>query len=216
MGPSVENPDLVYQETGYSKSLTYSRPAECGSRQAIQARPDHSNRIVSPSRSLPSNLQQAAPASDRPFCSKVQLQTGSVGVTSTRPPGLGSQCTQFAMEVSGSICLPTGSHLGQSSGEAAVLVQENHSDCSRGAQHALVLGSIDYVISNPIVFTQPVEPTHPTIQLDSTQESVNILSNGQARPSLTLPTAISLLRFIIGLDNKKDAMTSRCLDRKEV
>ena len=43
-------------------SPTHSRPAESGSRQAIQARPDHSNRVVSPSRGLPLNLQQEAPA----------------------------------------------------------------------------------------------------------------------------------------------------------
>ena len=39
--PSVENPDLVYQQTGYAQSPTHSRPAECGSRQAILARPDN-------------------------------------------------------------------------------------------------------------------------------------------------------------------------------
>ena len=39
--PSMENPDLVYQKAGYSQSLTHSRPAECGSRQGIQARPDN-------------------------------------------------------------------------------------------------------------------------------------------------------------------------------
>ena len=40
---SVENPDLVYQQTGYSQSPTHSRLGECGSRQPIQARPDNSN-----------------------------------------------------------------------------------------------------------------------------------------------------------------------------
>ena len=38
---TMENLDLAYQETTYSKSPTHSRPAERGSRQAIQARPDH-------------------------------------------------------------------------------------------------------------------------------------------------------------------------------
>ena len=38
------------------------RLAECGRRQAIQARPDHPNRVVSPSGGLPSNMQQVAPA----------------------------------------------------------------------------------------------------------------------------------------------------------
>ena len=83
--PSVENTDLVYQQTGYSQSPTHNRPSECGSRQAIQARPDHSNRVVSPSGGLPSNMQQVAPTSNRPFCDKVQQQTSPVCVTS---PGL--------------------------------------------------------------------------------------------------------------------------------
>ena len=39
--PAVENPDLVYQKPGYPQSPTHSRLAECGSRQAIKARPDH-------------------------------------------------------------------------------------------------------------------------------------------------------------------------------
>ena len=52
--------DLMCQETSNSQSPTHSRLAECGSRQAIQARPDHQNRVVSPSRGLPINMQQVA------------------------------------------------------------------------------------------------------------------------------------------------------------
>ena len=65
--PSVENPDLVFLETGDIQSPTHSRPAECGSRQTFQTRPDHPNRVVSPSRSLPSSRQQVASTSDRLF-----------------------------------------------------------------------------------------------------------------------------------------------------
>ena len=43
--PAMEDLDLVYQKTSDSQSPTYSRPAEHGSRQAIQARPDHPNRV---------------------------------------------------------------------------------------------------------------------------------------------------------------------------
>ena len=115
-------------------------------------------------------MQQVAPASDRLFRNKVQQQTGSICVTSSGPPGLGSRCTQSAMGGSGPICLPTGSHLGRSSGEVAGLpVQKNHSDCFRVAQHALVLGSSDHVQPDPTV---PAQPAQPTIQSDSTQESV--------------------------------------------
>ena len=74
----VENSNLVFQETGYSQSLTHSRLSECNSRQTIQARPDHSDKVVSPSRGLPVNMHQVAP-------------TDSVCVTSSRPPGLGSR-----------------------------------------------------------------------------------------------------------------------------
>ena len=69
---------------------------------------------------------------------------------------------------SGSICLPTSSHLGQSGEVAGLPVQDNHSDCSRVAKYSLVLGSSDYVKPNPNV---PAQPAHSTIQSDSTQES---------------------------------------------
>ena len=54
---SVENPDLVCQKTGDSQSLTHPRWAEFGSRQAIQVRPDHPDRMVSPYRGLSGNMQ---------------------------------------------------------------------------------------------------------------------------------------------------------------
>ena len=64
MCPTVENLDLVYQETSDSQSPTHTRPIECGSRQAIHTRPDHQNRMVSPSRGLRNNMQQVTPATD--------------------------------------------------------------------------------------------------------------------------------------------------------
>ena len=64
-------------------------------------------------------MQQVAPVPDRPICHEVQQQATSVCVTSTRPPGHSSEQTQPAMGGSGCICLPNGSHLGQSGGEAA-------------------------------------------------------------------------------------------------
>ena len=57
--------------------------AEHGSRQAIQARPDHSNRMVPPSRGFPNYMQQVAPTSHRSICHEVQQQVTSVRDTST-------------------------------------------------------------------------------------------------------------------------------------
>ena len=78
--PAMQNLDLVYQEASNSQSLTHSRPAECDSRQVFQARPDHPNRVVSPSRDFPSNMQQVAPAKHRFICHEVQQQVASEAV----------------------------------------------------------------------------------------------------------------------------------------
>ena len=73
------------------------------------------------------------------------------------------------MVESGRIRLPTSGHLGQSGGEVAGLpLQENHSDCSGVAQHALVLGSSDHVQSDP---TEPAQPVDTAFQSDPSQKS---------------------------------------------
>ena len=165
----MENLDLVYQASSNSKSPTYPRAVECGSRQAIQTGPDHSNRMVPPSRGFSSYMQQVAPTSDRSICHEVQQQVTSVRVASTGFPGSSSGCTQSAMGEPGRIRLPTSSHLGQSGGEVTGLtLQENHSDCSGVAQHALVLGSSDHVQSDP---TEPAQPVDTTFQSDPSQKS---------------------------------------------
>ena len=52
---------------------------------------------------------------------------------------------------SGSICLSTSSHLGQSGEVTGLPLQQDNSDCTRVAQHALVLGSSGNVQSDPSV-----------------------------------------------------------------
>ena len=68
---------------------------------------------------------------------------------------------------------PSSSHPGKSGGEAAGLpMQENHSDCSRVTQHALVWGFSGHIKPDPLVPAQPAQLAHTTIQSDSSQESV--------------------------------------------
>ena len=123
------------------------------SRQTLQTRPDHSNRMVPSPRGLPNHMLPLAPAPSGPVCHQVQQQTATVCVTSSRPPGMGSGCTQSVLGRSGPICLSTSSHLGQSGGKVAGLpMQQNHTDCTGVAQHALVLGSgVHNVVRNPPV-----------------------------------------------------------------
>ena len=74
---------------------------------------------------------------------------------------------------SGPICLPTSSHLGQSGGEVTRLpLQQNHSDCTRVAQHALVLGPSGNFQSHSTVSAQPAQSSISTIQPDAAQEPV--------------------------------------------
>ena len=73
------------------------------------------------------------------------------------------------------------SHLGQSGGEAAGLPkQENHSDCSRVAQHALVLGSSGNIEPDPSVPAQSAQPANTTIQSDSSEESAKLKPTSKA------------------------------------
>ena len=165
--PSVEVPDLVYQETGNRQSSTHPRPGECDSSQTIQTRPDHSNRIVPSPRGLLSHMLPVAPAPSGPVCHQVQ-QTATVRVTGSRTPGMGSGCTQSVLGRY-AICLPTNSYLGQSGGEVAGLpMQQNHTECTGVAQHALVLGSSGHVQSDPTV---PAQSGDSAIQPDPAQET---------------------------------------------
>ena len=116
--PTVENPVLVHQTAGNPQGTSHPRPAERDSRQAIQTWSDHSNRVVTSSSSVPSCMLKVAPAKSGPVCHQIQQQTAPVCVTGARPPGLGSGCTQPLLGGPGPIRLPTGSHFGQSGGEA--------------------------------------------------------------------------------------------------
>ena len=187
--PSVENSDLVCQETGNTQSSTHPKPAECDSRQTIQTRPNHSNRMVPSPRGLPSYLFPVAPAPSRTVCHEVQQQTSTVSrvFTGSRPPSMGSGCTQPVLGESGSICLPTSSHLGLSVGEVAGLaMQQNNSDCTGLAQHALVLGPSGHGQSDPTVPTHPAQSGNSAIQPDLTQESV------KPEPSCLAPRATAI------------------------
>ena len=162
----------MYQETSDSQSPAHSRPVECGSGQTIQTRPDHSDRMVSPPGGFSNNMQQVAPASDRPIRHQIKQQATSVSIPSTRFPGYCSRCTQSALGGSGCICLPTGSHLGQGGGEVTGLpMQKNNSDCSGVAKHALVLGSSGHVQPNPIEPAQPAKSIDTALQSDPSQKS---------------------------------------------
>ena len=91
--PTVENIDLVHQGTSNSQSPAHSWPAELDSRQAIQTRADHSNRMVPQPGSFPSNMRPVAPAHSRPVCHQIQQQATTLCITGPRSPDMGGGCT---------------------------------------------------------------------------------------------------------------------------
>ena len=102
-----------------------------GNSQTFQTRPNHSNRMVPSPRGFLSHMLPVVPAQSGRVCHQVQQQTATVCVTGSRPPGMGSGCTQSVLGRSGPICLPTSSHLGQSGGEVAgPPMQQNHTHCT--------------------------------------------------------------------------------------
>ena len=132
-------------------------------------------------------MLEVAPATSGPVCHQVQQQTATVCVTGSRPPGLGSGCTQPLLGGPGPIRLPPGSHLGQSGGEAPGLpLQQNNSDCPRVAQHALVLGPGSNVKPDPTVSAQHTQPSVSAIQPGPSQEPV------ESEPTCLAPRASAI------------------------
>ena len=170
---TLENTDLEHQKSSIPQSPTYSRLSERDSRQAIQAGADHTNGMVPQSGGIPSNIPPVAPTQCGSVCHQVQQQAPTVCLTGTRPPGLGSGCSQPVMGGTGPLRLSTSSHLGQSGGEVTGLsLQQDHPDCPRMTQHALVWGSSGNVHPDSTVPAQHTKLSVSTIQPGSTQEPV--------------------------------------------
>ena len=108
-------------------------------------------------------------------------------VTGPRPPGLGSGHTQPFLGGPGPIRLSTSSHLGQSGGEVTGLpLQQDNTECSRVAQHALVLRSGGNVQSDSTVSAQHAQPAVSAIQPSSPQEPV------ESEPAYLAPRASAI------------------------
>ena len=170
--PSLENPDLVFPAAGNPESPTHSRKAKCNSGQAIPSGSDHSDRVVPPAGSFSDFMPKVALTSDRSIRYEVQPQAAPVCISSTGLPSGSSGRSHSAMGGPGCLCLPTNSHIGQSSGKVNTLpVQENHSDCPGLAQHGLVLGLGEHVQPSSPQSAQPAKPVNLTLQSDPSQES---------------------------------------------
>ena len=185
--PIMEDTDMVCQKSSNTQSSTYSRPSKCYSRQVIQTGSDHSNRMIPQSRDIQGNMRPVEQTPRGPICHQVQQQTATLRLPSPRPPSLGSGCSQSVLGGTRPLRLSTSSHLGQSGGEAPGLpLQQNNSDCSRVAQHALVLGPGSNVKPDPTVSAQHTQPSVSAIQPGPSQEPV------ESEPTCLAPRASAI------------------------
>ena len=171
--PSMENLDLVYQQTSYSPGPTHPGSVKCSGRQALQTGADHSNRVVPAPSSLSGYMPKMAQTSNRPFRHKIQQETSPLCVSSSGPHCHCDRCTEPSLGGSGCLHFSSDSHLGQSGGKATRLpLQEVNSHCTGLAQHDLVLGSGGDVQPNPLATTSDARPANSAFQSDHPQESV--------------------------------------------
>ena len=188
--PPLETAFLVQSQTDSSKGQAHSGKVECDSRQTIQEHAGYSDRMVPPAGRLRPPMCQVAHSSSGSLCNKVQSQTTQVCVSSARSTGMEGRCSQPELGEYGCLRVPSCVSSGQGglqdprSGSSPV-----GPNCSRVAQHALVLGSglfWEHVCSDSSLPSTSGEPADPTVQSVSTQRSP------RAQPPRLAPRASSI------------------------
>ena len=168
----LEAPVVVQPQTNYLTGLTHSGSSQCDCRQTVSAPPGDSDRVVSASSGVQSDLQQMALASDRLVCHRIQQQTSKVCVSGTRSEGLGYRCSQPLLGGTGSLRVSPGSAPGEGDSQApGTKLQEVHPDSPRLARDAVVLGSGDTVNQDSITSSDSRQPSDSAVQRDPTQGS---------------------------------------------
>ena len=141
MCPVVENYGMVQQAPSSSQSQTYSRAAQCSSRQIVENGPSHSDGVVPLDRGLSGSVPSVAPSSGGLVCHKAQSQASSICVPGPGLQCLGSGRSQSPMGEPGPLHVSTHSPAGQSGVKTErPTMPKSHPDSPRVAQNELVLG----------------------------------------------------------------------------
>ena len=167
--PPVETSVLVPPQRNSPEGKAHSGSPECDSGQTIQAQSGDPDRMVPVSASVQSLVLQLGPSTNGPLCNPVQPQTSQVCVTGSG--SLGCRPPQHTMGESGCLRLSSGL-IAQSSGvegDGSGLLKDG-GNCSRLAQHAVVLGSGQSVHANPLPAPTPQGARDSASQWPSSQE----------------------------------------------
>ena len=170
--PSLAAPMLVQSQTNSTEGQTHSGPSECNCRQVVSPGTGHSDGVVPPSGDLRHPLSNLALSPSGHVCNKVQLQASPICVPNSRPKGLFSGRSDNVLGRPGHVPFPSSVSDGEG-GQQAVrsLVSQSNSDCSRMAQHALVLGPSGVVSDGSSLSPAPSRSSDPTFQRGTSQGS---------------------------------------------
>ena len=183
----LEAADVVQPEADCLTSQAYSGPPQCHCGQVITTRSSDSNGMVPPAGGLRPDLQEVAQTGGGPFCDQVQSQTPQVCVPGSGSVSLESGCSKCPLAKSGRICFSPGG----SSRESVLQVDrsripQSHSNCSRVAKHAMVLGPGQHVGPNS------PKPSESGKLIDSTLQSVSSQRPSQSESACMAPRAFAI------------------------
>ena len=175
--PPVETSVLVSPQRNSPEGKAHSGSPERDSGQTVPAQSGDPDRMVPVPTSVQSLVLQLGPSTGRPLCHPVQPQTSQVCVTGSGSGSLGCGCPQHTMGESG--CLRVSSSLiaqlsgveGDGSG-----VCKDGPNCSRLAQHALVLGSGQSFSADSLPAPTPQGSSDSAPQWPSAQEPSQLKS----------------------------------------
>ena len=160
-------------KSGSLCALLWRLPTWCNLREIIlRARhiPGHLNVIAD-------KLPEVPHPGGGSVCNPVQSYTAQICVSGSEPADLADGRIESSVEGSRRLCFSSGGNP-RSSGHQITpsRVPQNDSNCSRVAQHALVLGSDQHVGSDSYSSSKGGEPVNPTLQQLSSQGSPELKS----------------------------------------
>ena len=150
VSPGLVHLGLLQSSKHTHKSQTHSGLPQCHSRQSLQERQNNSDRMVSSSSNIQSNLQSLAHTNGGHVCHQIESQATNLCLTSPRCKCYEHRCTEHLLGGSGRLCLLSCSTHTKSHTENEHLQVQDDSSSTRVAQNALVLGSSESVDQAPL------------------------------------------------------------------
>ena len=161
----VENHDLVPSLPHNIESQTHSRLPQCDGRPPVQVP------MVLTSTGVQANLPNVVHSSCRPVCHSSEPQTPSIHVSYPRPPGLGHRRSEHKLDGPHSLCVPSNGSPSQGDPKNQAIPLADHSNSSRLARDALVLGPCEALNRDPATTPSVNNTTQTVPQLRIPQQS---------------------------------------------